>query len=32
MVTCGGQGTIPIVYAVKRATNRVIWGEIVAAI
>ena len=32
MVTCGGQGIIPIVYAVKRATNRVIWGEIVAAI
>jgi len=32
MVTCGGQGIIPIVYAVKRATNRVIWGEIVASI
>src|SRR5271165_2717786 len=32
MVTCGGQATIPIVYAVKRATKRVIWGEIVASI
>jgi acetaldehyde dehydrogenase len=28
MVTCGGQATIPMVYAVKRATKRVIWGEI----
>ena len=32
MVTCGGQATIPIVHAVKRATRRVIWGEIVASI
>ena len=32
MVTCGGQATIPIVHAVTRATNRVIWGEIVASI
>ena len=32
MVTCGGQATIPMVYAVKRATKRVIWGEIVASI
>lgn len=32
MVTCGGQATIPIVHAVKRATKRVIWGEIVASI
>ncbi|MFH3480494.1 acetaldehyde dehydrogenase (acetylating) [Xanthobacter variabilis] len=32
MVTCGGQATIPMVHAVKRATGRVIWGEIVASI
>lgn len=32
MVTCGGQATIPMVYAVRRATDRVIWGEIVASI
>ncbi|WP_454916566.1 acetaldehyde dehydrogenase (acetylating) [Xanthobacter sediminis] len=32
MVTCGGQATIPIVNAVRRATERVIWGEIVASI
>ncbi len=32
MVTCGGQATIPIVHAVRRATRRVIWGEIVASI
>ncbi len=32
MVTCGGQATIPIVHALRRATNRVIWGEIVASI
>src|SRR5271166_6596376 len=32
MVTCGGQATIPMVYAVKRAVKRVIWGEIVASI
>lgn len=32
MVTCGGQATIPMVYAVKRASNRLIYGEIVASI
>jgi acetaldehyde dehydrogenase len=32
MVTCGGQATIPMVYAVKRVVKRVIWGEIVASI
>ena len=32
MVTCGGQATIPMVAAVRRATDRVIWGEIVASI
>ncbi len=32
MVTCGGQATIPIVHAVKRASRRVVWGEIVASI
>lgn len=32
MVTCGGQATIPIVHAVRRATKRVIYGEIVASI
>jgi len=32
MVTCGGQATIPIVHAVKRASQRVIYGEIVASI
>ena len=32
MVTCGGQATIPIVHAVRRASRRVIWGEIVASI
>ncbi|TAK48920.1 MAG: acetaldehyde dehydrogenase (acetylating) [Xanthobacteraceae bacterium] len=32
MVTCGGQATIPIVYAVKRATKRLVYGEIVASI
>ena len=32
MVTCGGQATIPMVRAVRRATDRVIWGEIVASI
>nr|WP_294514313.1 acetaldehyde dehydrogenase (acetylating) [uncultured Rhodopila sp.] len=32
MVTCGGQATIPMVYAVKRASTRVVYGEIVASI
>ncbi|HQT45795.1 MAG: acetaldehyde dehydrogenase (acetylating) [Acidocella sp. 20-63-7] len=32
MVTCGGQATIPMVYAVKRASKRVLYGEIVASI
>lgn len=32
MVTCGGQATIPIVYAVKRATTRLPYAEIVASI
>jgi acetaldehyde dehydrogenase len=32
MVTCGGQATIPIVHAVRRASGRVVWGEIVASI
>lgn len=32
MVTCGGQATIPMVHAVKRATKRLIYGEIVASI
>ena len=32
MVTCGGQATIPIVHAVKRATQRLVYGEIVASI
>jgi len=32
MVTCGGQATIPMVYAVKRVSKRLIWGEIVASI
>jgi len=32
MVTCGGQATIPVVHAVKRATKRLIYGEIVASI
>ncbi len=32
MVTCGGQATIPMVHAVKRATQRLIYGEIVASI
>ena len=32
MVTCGGQATIPMVYAIKRAVERVIYGEIVASI
>jgi acetaldehyde dehydrogenase len=32
MVTCGGQATIPIVHAVRRASDRVIYGEIVSSI
>jgi acetaldehyde dehydrogenase len=32
MVTCGGQATIPMVYAVKRATKRLVYAEIVASI
>lgn len=32
MVTCGGQATIPIVHAVRRASTRVIYGEIVSSI
>ena len=32
MVTCGGQATIPMVHAVRRATERVLYGEIVASI
>ena len=32
MVTCGGQATIPMVYAVRRAVERVVYGEIVASI
>ena len=32
MVTCGGQATIPIVHAIRRATDRVVWCEIIASI
>ncbi len=32
MVTCGGQATIPIVAAVRRASERVVYAEIVASI
>ncbi len=32
MVTCGGQATIPIVHAVRRATDRLLYAEIVASI
>ena len=32
MVTCGGQATIPMVYAVKRVSKRLVYGEIVASI
>lgn len=32
MVTCGGQATIPIVHAVKRACKRLVYAEIVASI
>ncbi len=32
MVTCGGQATIPMVHAVKQATDRVLYAEIVSSI
>lgn len=32
MVTCGGQATIPMVHAVRRACDRLIYAEIVAAV
>lgn len=32
MVTCGGQATIPMIYAVRRASKRLVYGEIVASI
>lgn len=32
MVTCGGQATVPIVSAICAATERLIYGEIVASI
>jgi len=32
MVTCGGQATIPIVYAVKRVSESVPYAEIVASV
>jgi acetaldehyde dehydrogenase len=32
MVTCGGQATIPMVYAIKRVSERVPYAEIVASI
>ncbi|MEM3265215.1 MAG: acetaldehyde dehydrogenase (acetylating) [Candidatus Micrarchaeaceae archaeon] len=32
LVTCGGQATIPIVYAIKRAAGNVEYAEIVASI
>ncbi len=32
MVTCGGQATIPMVYAVKRVTDKVPYAEIVASV
>ena len=32
MVTCGGQATIPMVAAVARATDRLVYAEIVASI
>ncbi|WP_199190568.1 acetaldehyde dehydrogenase (acetylating) [Nitratireductor sp. StC3] len=32
MVTCGGQATVPIVYAVRRAVDRLIYAEIVASV
>ncbi len=32
MVTCGGQATIPMVYAVKRVADRLPYAEIVASV
>ena len=32
MVTCGGQATIPMVYAVARASKRTLYGEIIASV
>jgi acetaldehyde dehydrogenase len=32
LVTCGGQATIPIVHAIRRATDHVVYAEIVASI
>ena len=32
MVTCGGQATIPMVYAVRRVAQRLFYGEIVASV
>ena len=32
MVTCGGQATIPMVHAVRRASARLVYGEIVASV
>jgi len=32
LVSCGGQATIPIVHAVKSATGRVVYGEIISSI
>ncbi|WP_417599819.1 acetaldehyde dehydrogenase (acetylating) [Pararhodobacter oceanensis] len=32
MVTCGGQATVPMVYAVRRAVERLAYAEIVASV
>lgn len=32
MVTCGGQATIPMVHAVRRAVDRLVYAEIVASV
>ncbi|MCG8274106.1 acetaldehyde dehydrogenase (acetylating) [Aquamicrobium sp. NLF2-7] len=32
MVTCGGQATIPMVHAVRRAVDRLLYAEIVASV